>query len=383
MKKINLHISLNTCKYASRILKISRSLIKYRIFDQIIILCLHKNQLPFEERINEKILIKRFKLYGVGSNIITYILKYIQLIILTINYVRKLRNIQVINAHSLEVLPLAVILKFITNAKLIYDTHELETEKTGLTAFRKKIAKILENFFIKFVDYVVVVNKSIEDEYRTRYPKLAKEEKIIAIYNVPPLVKVKPADIFRKKFNLSSQQKIFLYQGGFLYGRGIEKLLKVFSQLKDNKKVLVLIGYGPLEDLVKSYAKKYTNIFYHPAVNPDKLLEYTASADWGLVFFEKVSLNNFFATPNKFFEYLMAEIPVIVTPLKELRYFTEKYNVGIVASGESEIDLIEAIQKTDEVDVGLLKKNIQAFKKIYNWQNEEKKLLKIYKSLLK
>jgi len=362
--------------------KICNSLIKHKIFDKIHIICIHKDNLPLKEKLKDDVEITRLKLYGVGPNILKHLLKYLQYTFYVIFFTKN-KNIEVVNAHSLELLPIALLVKLIKKAKVVYDTHELETERTNLKGFRKKIAKFLEKFLIKFVDYVIVVNKSIEEEYRKMYPEIAKKNKIIAIYNVPPLIEVKASNIFRNKFNLKPQQKIFLYQGGFSYGRGIEKLLKVFSQLKNDNKVLVLMGYGPLERLVKEFSQKYTNIFFHPAVSSDKLLEYTASADWGIVFFEKVSLNNFLATPNKFFEYLMADIPVIVTPLKELKYFTETYNLGIVSSGEDEKDLLKAIQKTDEIDIKLLKKNIRKFKKLYNWQNEERKLLKIYENLLK
>ena len=40
-----------------------------------------------------------------------------------------------IHCHDVLVLPLGVIVKLITRAKLIYDAHELESDRNGLSKF--------------------------------------------------------------------------------------------------------------------------------------------------------------------------------------------------------------------------------------------------------
>ncbi|CCW30387.1 hypothetical protein XNC3_1960057 [Xenorhabdus nematophila F1] len=74
-------------------------------------------------------------------------------------------------------------------------------------------------------------------------------------------------EISKKYISLGirSDQKIFLYQGGLIKGRGIEILLETFENLKDDKNVLVCMGYGPLESLIKIKTSKSSNIFFHHA----------------------------------------------------------------------------------------------------------------------
>ena len=42
-------------------------------------------------------------------------------------------NPQIIHCHDTPVLPLGLALKFATGAKIIYDAHELESERNGLS----------------------------------------------------------------------------------------------------------------------------------------------------------------------------------------------------------------------------------------------------------
>ena len=40
---------------------------------------------------------------------------------------------QIIHCHDMFVLPLAVVVKLLTGARLIYDAHELESDRNGLS----------------------------------------------------------------------------------------------------------------------------------------------------------------------------------------------------------------------------------------------------------
>ena len=75
----------------------------------------------------------------------------------------------VINCHSINLLPLSVILKLKNKSKLIYDIHELETETAAMTNIRKFFSKVLENIFIRFVDFTIVVSEPIKDWYVNKY----------------------------------------------------------------------------------------------------------------------------------------------------------------------------------------------------------------------
>ena len=113
------------------------------------------------------------------------------------------------------------------------------------------------------------------------------------------------------------------------------------------------MGYGPLQGLVEQSAQEHENIYFHKAVAPDVLLEYTSSADFGILFYENSCLNHYYCSPNKMFEYLMAEIPVIASNLYEMKRLLEENSIGVVA----EENTSEGLQKAIEEHPGK-KKNI-------------------------
>ena len=74
------------------------------------------------------------------------------------------------------------------------------------------------------------------------------------------------------------------------------------------------------------------NIFYHPSLPPDKLLNEIAQYDFGWAGFNdtlnRVHMNS--ALPNKLFEYIACGLPVISFPHEALKRFLETHHFGLV-----------------------------------------------------
>ncbi|MBL0687388.1 MAG: glycosyltransferase [Sulfurospirillum sp.] len=294
-----------------------------------------------------------------------------------ISYVK---TFDILHCNDLNALPIAFIIKkfFNKNIKIVYDAHEYETETNGLSGLQKTLTKKLEKFLIKYADSVICVSNSIADEY----VKLYNISKPALVLNTPPLYRnIIKQDIFRDTFNISKEKNIFLYQGGLGPSRGIEVLLDTFKSINNNKSVIVFMGYGTLETLIKDTAKEYKNIYFHKAVAPDVLLNYTSCADFGIATIENTCLSYKYCLPNKVFEYLMAELPVIVSNLYEMKRLVKNNNIGIVATDNTPYGLKDAIQKAILLDKNELNKNIKKVKNIYNWEEQEKVLLELYGEL--
>jgi glycosyltransferase involved in cell wall biosynthesis len=276
-------------------------------------------------------------------------------------------------------LPIGVIVKrfFNKDAKIVYDAHEYEiNDKPNQSRLSIKLHYLLEKALIRYADRVITVSNSIADEYVSLYGV----QKPALVLNTPPYQEIEKKDIFRETVNISKEKTIFLYQGGLSRGRGIEILLDTFTQV-DQQSVIVFMGYGPLSSLVKEYAGKYANIFYHEAVSPGVLLDYTSSADFGISMIEDCCLSYRYCLPNKMFEYLMAEIPVIVANLYEMKNIVNAYKIGVVAENNSVEGLKDAIENAQMLDQQEVHENIKKIKKIYNWEAQEKVLLDVYRSL--
>ena len=294
-------------------------------------------------------------------------------------FAKNAKDADIVHCNDLYTLPMGVIVKKIynKNAKIVYDAHEFETEVAGLSRWKKVVRKVMERVFIRYADRIITVSDSIANEYAKMYgiqkPKL--------VLNTPVYQEIEKKDLFRERFSIRKDQVIFLYQGGFSKGRGIETLIEAFKSLKDDKSVIVFMGYGVLEDMVKKAAKESDSIYYHEAVSPKILLDYTSSADFGILFNENSCLNHYYCSPNKMFEYLMAEIPVIVSNLYEMKRLVESNKIGVVAKENSAEGLKDAIKEIVKLDRRELEESIKKVKKVYNWEEQEKVLLDIYKEL--
>jgi glycosyltransferase involved in cell wall biosynthesis len=114
------------------------------------------------------------------------------------------------------------------------------------------------------------------------------------------------------------------------------------------------------------------------------MLEYIASADVGVLICPKnASLNVYYSLPNKFFEYLLAGIPVVASDFPEMRKIIRKYDVGCVVDPHNPRGIAEGIKSilSDEGRYLQMKENTRKVLEDYNWGKESKKLLRAYEEL--
>jgi glycosyltransferase involved in cell wall biosynthesis len=90
-----------------------------------------------------------------------------------------------------------------------------------------------------------------------------------------------------------------------------------------------------------------------------------------------MSLSYYYALPNKLFEYIMAEIPAVVSNLPQMKEIIERYEVGMVVDLDNPDELIEVIKKLTENEVlyKKFKENCRTASQELNWENEVKNLL--------
>ena len=88
---------------------------------------------------------------------------------------------RVVHCLDVEPLPIGVRLKQLTGAKLVYDAHELETERTHLKKLRKRIVRVSERRCKPYVDAMITVSPSIQNWYRERFPRVP----VSLVRNVP------------------------------------------------------------------------------------------------------------------------------------------------------------------------------------------------------
>src|SRR5215470_15409312 len=81
-----------------------------------------------------------------------------------------------------------------------------------------------------------------------------------------------------------------------------------------------------------------------PLLRVNELLDWTASADIGLMIYPpEYSLNVQMMLPNKLFEFLMAGLPVLASQLDAVEEIIRAYAVGRVVTSLAPIDIATTI----------------------------------------
>lgn len=309
--------------------------------------------------------------------VIWHIFAFIELVFKVVYKAIKLKP-GVIHCHDVLVLPSCAIIKIFTGAKLIYDAHELESDKNGLTKTMGSITLFVEKVLWKLINALIVVSPSINKWYKENIGEKYTE----IILNSPVIKKDKSysdKSYLRKKFSISDDSTIFIYLGFLCKGRGIDLITEAFKDSNINSSV-IFIGYGPLSVELRELAEKYTNIYVHDAVPHEQVVSIAKSADVGLCLIQNVSLSDYYCLPNKLFEYCFAEIPVLASDFPDISKTVARYKLGKccelnIESVREAIKEFEALPELPHINVDDLYE--------LSWGAQEQKLIKLYSNVIK
>lgn len=340
----------------ARVYKECRTLLEngYRVT----LLCLkYEHDSTEMNSIEDDITIKRvYTKFNKSNNIFRKLIFYIVPIIKMATLGVK-ENADYYHANDLNTLFQGIIgAKFrLKKRKLIYDSHEVQTDRSGYTS--KKI-KYIESILLNFVDSIIMTTKTRADYVK----KLYNIDEIKIVHNYPMIYDIdelNPIDLF-ELCNIPKDKKILLYQGGIQEGRGIENL--IYSMQEIELGVLVIIGNGSLKqnmiDLVIDL-KIENKVKFIDAVDKHILKDYTAAADIGFQVLQNTCFNHYSAVSNKLFEYIMAGVPVIASKgFPEIERIISESKCGIL------VDTTET--KNIAVGVNEILKNDSKFNKLKN-----------------
>ncbi len=374
----NLHIYPSLLTHESRILRITKTLADARIFKEIIIIGIAGNNLPAFEQLDSVRTFRRVRGIPLEGHR-GLLAKALRLSHWSVSVLRSIKDTSVdcVNAHSLSVLPLCLVISFWKGARLIYDTHELETETSGSGGVRRILARLVERVCIRYCRLLFVVSASIADWYQQQY----SASQPIVIRNIPDDPS-NPGDSgidLRAATSASDASVIFLFLGGLIEGRSIARLLEVFEQCSDQ--VLVFQGEGRLAGLVDSYAQRCPNIFRMKPVPPAQVIGSAKSADVGICLTEPVCLSHEFSLPNKFFEYLFAGLPVLASRLIELERVVQAFGCGWLASSSTD-GLTTLVKSLRREEITSKQAAVRDATRTFSWQNEAERLLTAYRLML-
>ncbi|MBC2724844.1 MAG: glycosyltransferase family 4 protein [Desulfosporosinus sp.] len=287
--------------------------------------------------------------------------------------------------HDPELLPIGILLKLFTHAKVIYDVHE---DYRQIIRLKYWLPKPIRGFVANLVGYVEVIGGSIFDAVITvtefiqvRFPS----DKVVVIKNYPLL------DLEGNDSNpaRSGSGIKLVYVGGLNRGRGIYEMIKAMAYLDRRRKVrLRLLGRFDELDELNTDKKictlpgfKQTELvgwIPHP-----KVYDYLHTSHIGLVCLHPVG-GYPLGLPVKLFEYMAAGLPVIASEFPLWKEIIEGNRCGLTVDPLNPRGIAKAIEyliKHPELRQEMGANGRQAVQEKYNWGQESKKLLNLYTKL--
>ncbi len=273
-------------------------------------------------------------------------------------------------ANDVDALIPNYLVKFFKSNFLIFDSHEIYSELPSITNnFIKSFWKFLEKFLIPKVDAFYTVSESCAQWFYNQYNR--KPEVIL---NVPYLQK-KVTHFFPE--NLPN--KFIIYQGDVSKNRGIELMIDAMQYIDNH--YFVIVGDGLFCNELQQYAQQKSykeKIIFFGKIPSEKLHLLTQKAEIGISLENDSSISYQSAFPNKFFDYIHAEIPCVVAQLAEYQRFFKEFSVGKIIDNYTAISVAEAINEVLKMGNDFYKVELQRAKNQYNWENQEQKLLAMF-----
>ncbi len=284
----------------------------------------------------------------------------------------------VFHSHDLNTLYVGHVCKRKTGAKLVYDSHELATERNRMGFWWRVWATWNERRWLPSADALIVASPSWIDHLRDRYG--AVPDPAVTVINVPERREPRPRDL-REELGIDPDAPILLYQGSIQENRGIEPVIDAVTLLEGA--VFVVVGYGyhrpTLEAMVARRGLDAKVKFFGPIPN-EELLDWTAAADIGMCNIVNSSLSYYTSLPNKLFEYLMAGIPVIGSDSPEIGRVVTETGAGEICD-PVDPEAIAAAARKILADPTPYREAARRATDRYHWAVEADKLVAVYGEL--
>jgi glycosyltransferase involved in cell wall biosynthesis len=264
---------------------------------------------------------------------------------------------------------------FISNLKKIpriYDAHELFCEMKEVVTRPSiyKAWKFIERKTVpKFINGYTVC-KPIADEFEKMYRVSYKIIRNISVLKNLPVI--------------NKKEKYILYQGAVNEGRSFETLIPA---MKDVDVPLIICGDGNFMQQAKALVEKNNlghKIIFKGMLPPDELINYTNNATIGITLFENNGLSNYYSLANRFFDYMHAAIPQVCVNYPAYAEINNQYKIASLINDVEPATISNALNNLLRNDV--LYNELQSAcikaREVFNWQEEEKKLIQFYNQIL-
>lgn len=261
------------------------------------------------------------------------------------------------HAHDLNTAFAGLAAARLTGAHLVADFHEWTSENVHWDKKRstyvpfsgewKRQLQALEARCLKEASAVVTVCDSIADAMATELGGLSRPKVVRNIpmarrdgfQSYPPL---------KDQLDLPDDAFVLLYQGGTGPARLLEPIIEALAYAP--RCTLVIRGpslhqYGEGYRALAQRISAADRLILLPQVPSQDVVAAAAGADAGIYSVVDVCRNFTHALPNKVFEYMAAELPVLVAAYPEVSRLVETHGVGLSFDPHDPASIAAAINR--------------------------------------
>lgn len=287
----------------------------------------------------------------------------------------------IIHAHDLNTLEVAVALKQELNIPLVYDSHEIASDRNHHTPAQKRRSESDERRLLPYVDHIIMVShgcaRFTADKFGVALPTV--------IMNTPELRSANATTrSLRTEFGIPDSHIVLVHQGSLQKNRGVEETIQAVRDIPNC--TYIIIGYGQHRPFLEEYVRNENlndKVKFFGPVPSEQLVEWTASGDIGICTIVGKTKSYLYAMPNKLFEYTMAGLPVVASNYPDMGTYVLDNHMGVTCDPESPSDIRRAINEliSDPEMRRRCAEGSRAARTTFNWSVESEKLLAIYNEL--
>lgn len=293
-----------------------------------------------------------------------------------------------VHVHDFPLLRVAARIARLRGVPLVYDSHEFYPVQSCFTKKQQRKFLAVERRHIRQCDHVITVNPYIARMMAHTHD--IPEPTVILNACTLSDVSARPRsatarDIARQQYGLPPDAFIFVYQGWISPERNLESMIQAMTAVPDGA-ILLIIGYGAHVEVLKNAAQSLgvsDRIVFYGRVESEQLPAITRLCDVGIIPYSAVDEMHRYCSPNKLFEFIVAQIPIVAADLPYLRDVIDGHKIGWLCDTESP----EAIARAMNTALAAIKggasveENLHKAAATLNWSVEEKKLFRIYNDL--
>ena len=276
----------------------------------------------------------------------------------------------IIHACDLDTALPGLLAAKIIRKQLVFDIFDSYPDSFRVGPLRRLVRQ-MEGWVVAHADAVIIADEVRQEQLGNIWPK-----RLVVIYNSPPELRLKPDNCAKAGgFKIA-------YVGLLDATRGLFTLLDVVARRPEWK--FDLAGFGVDEERIIRQASSLPNVRFHGRVDYRTALQLMARADVLMATYDPAVPNHRYASPNKLFEGMMLEKPVVAARGTHIDELVERHRCGLVVPYGNIEALVAALDRlaTDPAFRRALgAAGRQAYDTFYSWDRMQTRLLSLYREI--